>query len=125
MQERLGFGVGGGRRDACEDLECLSEAAAPGMEDEVDGPTTAAGAQVIVELGAVDAEDGAGSLPARPVAGIAAVSECCCDALQGDAPECVGLERAARLHGPSSVPAAATCSVVTVRAFAAAAAWSA
>ena len=56
------------------------------MQDEFDGVAAAGTAQVIVELAAMDAEDGAGALPARSVAGIAAVSEVCGNALKGGYP---------------------------------------
>ena len=82
-------------------------------------------AQVIVELGALDAEDGAGALPASVVAAVAVVSEGGSDALQGDAPERVGPQLAAIPHGPSSALAASTWAMSTLCALAAVAACSA
>ena len=95
------------------------------MQDEVDGAAASLSAEMVVEPGAVDGEDGARAFPACFVATVAAVSEGDGDALEGDAPERVGLKVAARLHGPSSALAAATWAVSTLRVLAAAAAWSA
>ena len=92
----------GWRLEIGQDLEGLEEGAVLNEQDEVDGPSAAGCGEMVVELAAVDAEDGAGAFPARAVAVAAAVSECGCDALQGDVPERVGAQLVARGHGPTS-----------------------
>ncbi len=115
----------GWRLDFGEGLEGLKEGAVAREQDEVDCPAAAGCGEMIVELGAVDAEDGAGAFPFGGVAPAAAVSECGGDAFEGDVPECVGAQLAARGHGPTSRLAIATWSIFTLGNWAPAAANSA
>ena len=59
----------GWRLEIGQDLEGLEEGAVADEQDEVDGAAAAGCGEMVVELAAVDAEDGAGAFPARAVAG--------------------------------------------------------
>ena len=123
--QRLAGGPAAARRDVGKGFEGLQEGALAGMQDEVDGAAASLSGEMIVELGAIDAEDGARTLPACMVAAVAVLSEGGGDALQGNAAERVGPQRAAIPHGPSSALAASTWLMSTVRVSAAVAACSA
>ena len=73
LPECLAGGFGAGRRDVGEGFEGLEEGAVAGLQDEVDGAAASLCGEMIVEPGAVDAEDGAW---ARPACGVAAVAAC-------------------------------------------------
>ena len=60
---------------AAKEVEGLREGAFPCVDDEIDGATPAGAAQVVEELRAVDADDRAIALEARPVGGVPAVAE--------------------------------------------------
>ena len=125
LPECLASGFGSGRRDVGEGFEGLEDGEVAGMQDEVDGAAAALSGEMIVEPGAADAEDGARARPAYGVAAVAVISEGGSDALQVNAAERVGAQRAAIPHGPSSALAASTWSMSTLRALVAVAACSA
>ena len=75
----------------------LGEGAVSGVHEEIEGACAAGSGSMIEEAGGVDGEDGPGSAPSGPVAGVLAVSEAASDGFEGQAAE--GVEF---LPGPSS-----------------------
>ena len=62
--QRFAGGPAASRRDVGKGFEGLQEGAVADMQDEVDGAAASLSGEMIVELGAIDAEDGARTLPA-------------------------------------------------------------
>ena len=69
---------------AIEEAQRVREAVPRCMDDEVDGATASCAAQVIEELLAIDADDRALALEARPVGGVFSVAEGGGDPVEGD-----------------------------------------
>ena len=81
---------------AFEEAQGVREAPPRCMDDEVDGATASGAAQVIEELLAVDADDRALALEARPVGGVWSVAEGDGDPVEGDVAP--ALQRVAAAH---------------------------
>ena len=97
-------------RGPVEEQDGVTEAAAFGMHDQVDGATPAGVTEMVIEPQPVDADDRSGSLEARTVCGVAAVSKGLGDRLERSGSDRVELDAGpGHRSGTLTVVSAAAC----------------